>query len=233
LQQHKDKGPKAPIYCNQSDVCFAQSNGTPNIVDLTSPAPAPVHRDQLEAQFALSNQIAGLTSLTYKKVPTQKMLDQDYVHHSASVQTQQLVGPIAIPTHTQRQSFMPHTPSLPACGQDNLNHKTYMIDKLRAHIRDSLMSIPDNLLELKDLCAKMPDAYEGEDDYDHLDKWLQGLLRFMKIHCLTEVDKEQDWVLMTGTSLKGKAEHWFSLKVEHLNRIICNWTFESVIIGLY
>jgi hypothetical protein len=81
-----------------------------------------------------------------------------------------------------------------------------MINKLRAHIRDSLMSIPDNLPELKGLHVKMPDAYEGEDDYDHLDKWLQGLLRFMKIHCLTGVDKEQDWVLVTGTSLKGKAE---------------------------
>lgn len=49
----------------------------------------------------------------------------------------------------------------------------------------------------------------------------------MKIHCLTGVDKEQDSVLVAGTSLKGKAECWFSLEVKHLNRIICDWTFKS------
>jgi hypothetical protein len=36
-----------------------------------------------------------------------------------------------------------------------------------------------------------------------------------------------------GTSLKGKAEHWFTQEVEHPNCIIRDWTFKSVIIGLY
>jgi hypothetical protein len=57
-----------------------------------------------------------------------------------------------------------------------------MIDSLRDHIRTSLMGIPDNLPELKGLRAKMPDAYEGEDDFDRLERWLHGLIRFMKIH---------------------------------------------------
>jgi hypothetical protein len=115
---------------------------------------------------------------------------------------------------------MLHAPSLPAHGQDDFDHENYMINKLRAHIRDSLMSILDNLPELKGLYMKLPKAYEGEDDYDHLDKWLQGLLRFLKIHRLIGMDKEQDRVLVTGTSLKGKAKCWFSLEVEHLNCII-------------
>jgi hypothetical protein len=42
-----------------------------------------------------------------------------------------------------------------------------------------------------------------------------------------------DQILITGTSLKGKAERWFAQEVEHPNRIIHDWTFESVIIGLY
>jgi hypothetical protein len=122
---------------------------------------------------------------------------------------------------------MPHASTLPACGQDNFDHENSTIDKLRAHIRDSLISILDNLPELKGLHTKMLDTYEREDDYDHLNKWLQGLLRFMKIHCLTGVDKEQDSILVTDTSLKGKAECWFSLEVEHLNCIVCDWTFKS------
>lgn len=65
---------------------------------------------------------------------------------------------------------MPHASTLPACGQDNFDHENSTIDKLRAHIRDSLISILDNLPELKGLHTKMLDTYEGEDDYDHLNK---------------------------------------------------------------
>ena len=80
---------------------------------------------------------------------------------------------------------------------------------------------------------KLPEPYEGEDDFDLLDRWLQGLLRFIKIHRLTGVDKDRDRVLVTGTSLKGKAERWFSQEVERPTHIIRDWTFESIIIGLY
>jgi hypothetical protein len=66
----------------------------------------------------------------------------------------------------------------------------------------------------------MPDTYEGKDDFDCLERWLYGLIRFIKIHHLTGVDKEMDWILIMGTSLKGKAEHWFTQEVEHPNCII-------------
>jgi len=59
------------------------------------------------------------------------------------------------------------------------------------------------------------------------------MIRFIKIHRLTGVDKNLDWVLVTGTCLKGKAERWFSHEVEHPNHLICNWMFKSVIVGLY
>jgi hypothetical protein len=108
-----------------------------------------------------------------------------------------------------------------------------MIEGLRQHIRDSLMEIPDDLPELKGIRAKLPDAYKGEDNFDRLDNWLQGLLRHFKLHHLTGADRDADRVLVSGTCLTGKAERWFSHEVERLMRIICNWTFESVIVGLY
>ena len=79
----------------------------------------------------------------------------------------------------------------------------------------------------------MPEAYEGKDDFNCLDSWLQGLMRFIKIHHLTGVDKDLDQVLVTGTCLKGKAERWFSHEVERPNCLIRDWTFESVIVRLY
>jgi len=122
-------------------------------------------------------------------------------------------------------------PAMPIPGESD--HEINMIDALRNHIRDSLMGIPNNLPEIKGLRAKLPEAYDGEDDFDCLNRWLQGLLRFFKIYRLTGVDKDIDQVLVTGTCLKGKAERWFSHEVERPKRRTCNWTFESVIIALY
>jgi len=73
---------------------------------------------------------------------------------------------------------------------------------------------PAILPEIKGLWVRLPDAYQGEDDFDLLNKWLQGLLRFFKLYCLTGRDRDPDHILLTGQSLKGKAEHWFSQKVK-------------------
>jgi len=72
------------------------------------------------------------------------------------------------------------------------NHEVTMIENLQRHIRDSLMGIPGDLPELKGVRAKLPEAYKGEDDFDRLDNWLQGLIRFFKLHRLTGEDKDAD-----------------------------------------
>jgi len=153
--------------------------------------------------------------------PTYITLDQDYARRSMSVWPQQMVGLITISGSTQGQSLAMTVPTMPIQGQvgqtvasivpampipGESNHEINMIDALRNHIRDLLMGIPNNLPEIKGLRAKLPEAYDSEDDFNHLDRWLQGLLRFFKIHRLTGADKDIDWVLVTGTCLKGKAE---------------------------
>jgi hypothetical protein len=50
---------------------------------------------------------------------------------------------------------------------------------------------------------------------------------------LTGADRDVDRILITGSCLTGKAECWFSQEVERPTRLIRDWTFESVIIGLY
>jgi len=51
-----------------------------------------------------------------------------------------------------------------------------MIEHLKNNIRESLVGIPDNLPEIKGIQAKLPEAYEGKDDFNHLNSWLQGLM---------------------------------------------------------
>ena len=81
-----------------------------------------------------------------------------------------------------------------------------MAEGLRKYIEDSLLGVPSNLPELKGLRAKLPKAYEGEDDFDQLESWLLGLLRHFKLHCLTDMDRDGDRILVTGNCLKGHAE---------------------------
>ncbi len=162
--------------------------------------------------------------------PMHNALDQDYARRSRSAQPQQLVlGPMTLPSRSQGQ------PAIAARAQapTESNHEVTMIENLQRHIRDSLMGIPGDLPELKGVRAKLPEAYKGEDDFDRLDNWLQGLIRFFKLHRLTGHEKDADRVLVTGTSLQGRAERWFSHEVERPTRIIRDWTFESVIVGLF
>ena len=59
-----------------------------------------------------------------------------------------------------------------------------MNEGLRNYIRDSLFGMPDDLPEIKGLRAKLPEAYTGEDDFKHFENWVQGLLRYFKLHQL-------------------------------------------------
>ena len=80
---------------------------------------------------------------------------------------------------------------------------------------------------------KLPEAYTGEDDFDKMDNWLQGLLCYFKLNQLMLDDRDADCVLVMGHSLKGKAEWWFNHKVERPSQVICDWTFELVIIRIF
>ncbi|KAH9952880.1 hypothetical protein BC827DRAFT_1159524 [Russula dissimulans] len=118
-------------------------------------------------------------------------------------------------------------------GQPDSEHKAKMAKDLSRYIQDSLRGVPSNLPELKGLRAKLPDAYEGEDDFNQFESWLQGLLRYFKLQCLTGKDRDGDRVLVAGSCLKGWAEWWFNHEVECPQHITHDWMFESVVLGLY
>ena len=107
-----------------------------------------------------------------------------------------------------------------------------MNEGLRNYIRDSLFGMPDDLPEIKGLRAKLPEAYTGEDNFERFENWVQGLLRYFKLHHLTGQGRDRDRILVAGSCLKGQAETWFNHEVERPQQIIHNWMFESVALGL-
>jgi hypothetical protein len=121
-----------------------------------------------------------------------KILDQDYARQASSMN----LGTIAMPENWQNA----------AQSQLDSEHEARMAQDLIKYIKDSLKGVPSDLPELKGLRAKLPDAYEGKDNFDHFESWLQGLLRYFKLHCLTGKDRDGDQVLVEGSCLKGRAE---------------------------
>jgi hypothetical protein len=72
--------------------------------------------------------------------------------------------------------------SISTQGHLESEHDQQQIKNLRDHIRESLGRASTNLPKLKGVHLKQPEAYEGEDDYDHLKEWLRGLVRFFRFH---------------------------------------------------
>ena len=145
-------------------------------------------------------------------------LDQDYARRANNMSSGTTATPVAW-----------HEPIL-STPESELEAK--MNDGLRNYIRDSLYGMPDDLPEIKGLRAKLPEAYTGEDDFERFENWVQGLLRYFKLHRLTGEERDGDRVLVAGSCLKGQAETWFNHEVERPQRIIRDWTFEYVALGL-
>ena len=110
---------------------------------------------------------------------------------------------------------MPTAPTSITAGHVHIDHEADMIDNLIHHVRDSLAGTAPDLPEIKELQMKLSKAYTGKDDFDKLDNWLQGLLRYFKLNQLMLDNRDADSVLVTGHGLKGKAKQWFNHEVEH------------------
>jgi hypothetical protein len=101
---------------------------------------------------------------------------------------------------------MPIVPASITAGHIHIDHEADIIDNLIHHVRDSLVGTAPDLPEIKKLQIKLSKAYIGKDNFDKLDNWLQGLLHYFKLNQLMSDDRDADCVLVTGHSLKGKAE---------------------------
>ena len=226
------------------DVGPAHFAGHPAIAP---PEPNALGRDY--AQRVARQASAGYAHQAYPAVPMAPQMQHPQVPVGPRApQVQQQAPQVQIPVvpqmaqapqqaapavQPQAQYAAPYQPLALVPGQIQIDPEAEMINNLLQHIRDSLIGAPANLPEIRGLRVKLPDAYEGEDDFDKLDRWLQGLLRYFKLHRLTEGDRDPDRIMLAGSCLRGKAERWYSQEVERPSRIIRDWTFESLLIGLF
>jgi len=78
-----------------------------------------------------------------------------------------------------------------------------------------------------------PPSYGGSADTETFERWLNSLLRWLRVGkvCGSELDSER--IEYTGMYLEGTALSWFEDNVDGVYRRRISWTFKDVITGLY
>jgi hypothetical protein len=78
-----------------------------------------------------------------------------------------------------------------------------------------------------------PDQYDGDEDIEVFDTWVQSLLRWLKLSHYGGPDFERERIALAAVHLTGKASQWFNDNVEGVARRKRHWKFRHVITGLY
>ena len=82
------------------------------------------------------------------------------------------------------------------------------------------------------LNISLPEEYSGSSDLKVYETFVTGILQWLKLHGLLGVKYTKTQVQFLGMQLKGNASEWFTRNVERPDRLIRDWSLESVIKGL-
>ena len=92
-----------------------------------------------------------------------------------------------------------------------------------------------SLLACTGICMPHPKTYAGEADLERFKLFTKGLLQWLLVNLLLGPNAESTSAQLTylGTRLIGDTLKWFSQNMEDYRRQTCNWTLESVLVGLW
>ncbi|KDQ59354.1 hypothetical protein JAAARDRAFT_192858 [Jaapia argillacea MUCL 33604] len=87
--------------------------------------------------------------------------------------------------------------------------------------------------QLKNLKVPAPELYNGQDDIDIFEEWLQKLLRWLCLYRITGPELDYERLQILGQYVKGLAADWYNQEVDAPYRRVRAWSFESAIVGLH
>ena len=90
----------------------------------------------------------------------------------------------------------------------------------------------DSVIAWTRLNISPPEEYSGSSDLKVYKMFVAEILQWLRLHGLLGVKYTKTQVQFLGTQLKGKASEWFTMNIEHPDRLIRDWSLELVIEGL-
>jgi hypothetical protein len=107
------------------------------------------------------------------------------------------------------------------------------IEKYRQLIRERVGADRSQVPDIKGLKVSPPESYDGTDNIQAFEEWLQALLRYFRILKICGPALDEDRVLHVGNLLRGVAADWYNVEVEATSRVVQEWSFEDLICALY
>ncbi|OBZ66400.1 hypothetical protein A0H81_13644 [Grifola frondosa] len=93
------------------------------------------------------------------------------------------------------------------------------------------MDDPPHYLRISKLAA--PSKFEGTDDANTFEVWLQELLEYLATLRVTGPDFNRDHLRMMGSALSESASQWFFSMVQSPSRERRDWTFEATVVAMH
>src|SRR5215475_10233680 len=88
-------------------------------------------------------------------------------------------------------------------------------------------------VKLAQVKLQQPKSYEGQEDVEKFESWLQSLLRWLKVNQVIGPDRKAECITYVCMFTKNQASAWCNEQVESLTRRQVRWTFKDVITRLY
>jgi hypothetical protein len=88
---------------------------------------------------------------------------------------------------------------------------------------------PPRALTWSGIKVPKPESYNGNSSPEALETWINGVIRWTRLHSLLHTDMDVIVVPAIGQFLEGTAEEWYNLNVEWSTPL---WTMFQVFEGL-
>ncbi|KIJ19351.1 hypothetical protein PAXINDRAFT_153336 [Paxillus involutus ATCC 200175] len=109
------------------------------------------------------------------------------------------------------------------------------IERYQELIQERLDIDPSEFPEVRLKQVALPDPYDGKDDIERFESWLQGYLRWCQLNKLLSYTRATDQLHINfmGTNLKDITQDWFNQEVEQFHRTRKTWTFKDLVCEMY
>ncbi|OBZ68533.1 hypothetical protein A0H81_11671 [Grifola frondosa] len=105
------------------------------------------------------------------------------------------------------------------------------LEMIEVMVGEPPMDDPPHYLRISKLAA--PSKFEGTDNANAFEVWLQELLEYLATLRVTGPDFDRDRLRMMGSALSGPASRWFFSTIQSPSRERRDWTFEAAVVSMH
>ncbi|KAA1476192.1 hypothetical protein DENSPDRAFT_853507 [Dentipellis sp. KUC8613] len=137
-------------------------------------------------------------------IPPPEVLNQQKIDYNQGAQTPKRSQP-------SHQNTEPES--------DSNNQTQVKQPSVKQMIKEQVGNDLTKLPEIKGIKIHPPASYTGDDSINKFEEWLNGLLLYLQAARVSGPGRNDDQIMLMGTTLKGQAADWYHMEVKYPNRV--------------